>query len=29
VPGLDAGAWKITLSLADGGSGVYDLEVGR
>ena len=29
VPGLDAGSWKITLSLSDGGSGVYDLEVSR
>jgi len=29
VPGLDAGSWKITLSLGDGGSGVYDLEVSR
>ena len=29
VPGLDAGSWKITLSLSDAGSGVYDLEVSR
>jgi len=29
VPGLDAGSWKITLSLSDGGSGVYDLDVSR
>lgn len=29
VPGLDAGSWKITLSLSEGGSGVYDLEVSR
>jgi hypothetical protein len=29
VPGLDAGSWKITLSMSDAGSGVYDLEVSR
>jgi copper transport protein len=29
VPGLDAGSWKITLSVSDAGSGVYDLEVSR
>jgi len=29
LPGLEAGSWKITLSLSDAGSGVYDLEVGR
>jgi copper transport protein len=29
VPGLDAGSWKITLSIADAGSGVYELEVSR
>ena len=29
LPGLDAGSWKITLSLSDAGSGVYDLEVSR
>jgi copper transport protein len=29
VPGLDAGSWKITLSLSDAGSGVYDLDVSR
>jgi copper transport protein len=29
VPGLEAGAWKITLSVTDAGSGVYDLEVSR
>ena len=29
VPGLDAGSWKITISLSDAGSGVYDLVVSR
>ena len=29
VPGLDAGAWKITISVSDAGSGVYDLDVSR
>ena len=29
VPGLDAGVWKITLSVTDSGSGVYELEVVR
>jgi copper transport protein len=29
VPGLDAGSWKITLSVSDAGSGVYDLEVSK
>jgi len=29
VPGLDAGAWKVTLSVSDAGSGVYEIEVGR
>jgi len=29
VPGLEAGAWKITLSVTDAGSGLYDLEVSR
>jgi copper transport protein len=29
LPGLDAGSWKITLSMSDAGSGVYDLEVSR
>ena len=29
VPGLDAGSWKITLSVSDAGSGVYELEVSR
>jgi copper transport protein len=29
VNGLDAGSWKITLSVSDAGSGVYDLDVSR
>jgi hypothetical protein len=29
VPGLEAGAWKITLSVSDAGSGVYELVVSR
>jgi copper transport protein len=29
VPGLDAGSWKITVSVSDAGSGVFDLEVTR
>jgi len=29
VPGLEAGSWKITISVSDAGSGVYDLEVTR
>jgi len=29
VPGLDAGSWKITISVSDAGSGVFDLEVTR
>ena len=29
VPGLDAGSWKVTISVSDAGSGVYDLEVTR
>jgi hypothetical protein len=29
VPGLDAGSWKITVSVGDEGSGVYPLEVSR
>lgn len=29
VPGLDAGSWKITLSVSDAGSGVYELVVSR
>jgi copper transport protein len=29
LPGLDAGSWKITLSLSDAGSGVYELVVSR
>jgi len=29
VPGLDAGSWKITISVSDTGSGVYDLDVTR
>jgi hypothetical protein len=29
VPGLDAGSWKVTLSVADAGSGVYQLDVIR
>jgi copper transport protein len=29
VPGLDAGSWKITISVSDTGSAVYDLEVTR
>jgi copper transport protein len=29
VPGLDAGAWKVTISVSDVGSGVYDLDVSR
>jgi copper transport protein len=29
LPGLDAGTWKITLSLDDAGSGVYQLDVSR
>jgi len=29
VPGLEAGTWKVTLSLIDAGSGVYELDVSR
>jgi copper transport protein len=29
VPGLDAGVWKITISVSDAGSGVYELDVSR
>jgi copper transport protein len=29
VPGLDAGSWKITISVSDAGSGVYELVVSR
>jgi len=29
VPGLEAGTWKVTLSLSDAGSGVYELDVTR
>jgi len=29
VPGLDAGSWKITISVSDTGSAAYDLEVTR
>lgn len=29
VPGLEAGSWKITLSVSGAGSGVYTLEVAR
>jgi copper transport protein len=29
VPGLDAGIWKITISVSDAGSGVYELDVSR
>src|SRR5258706_388647 len=29
VPGLDAGSWKVTLSMSDAGSGVYELDVSR
>jgi copper transport protein len=29
LPGLDAGSWKITLSVSDAGSGVYELDVIR
>jgi len=29
LPGLDAGAWKITLSVSDAVSGVYELDVSR
>jgi hypothetical protein len=29
LPGLDAGSWKITLSVSDAGSGVYELDVSR
>ncbi len=29
VPGLDAGSWKVTLSVSDAGSGVYELEAAR
>ena len=29
VPGLEAGTWKVTLSLSDAGSGVYELDVSR
>jgi uncharacterized membrane protein len=29
LPSLEAGAWKITLSLSDAGSAVYELEVSR
>ena len=29
VPGLEAGAWKITISVDDAGSGVYELVVSR
>ena len=29
VAGLDAGTWKITISMSDAGSGVYELVVSR
>jgi copper transport protein len=29
VPGLDVGTWKVTLSVSDAGSGVYELDVSR
>jgi nitrogen fixation protein FixH len=29
LPGLEAGSWKITISLSDAGSGVFDLVVSR
>ena len=29
VPGLEAGTWKITLSVAGAGSGVYTLEIAK
>jgi hypothetical protein len=29
VPGLDAGSWKVTISVDDAGSGVYELVVLR
>ena len=29
VPGLDAGTWKVTISVTDAGSGVYELVVSR
>jgi copper transport protein len=29
VPGLDAGTWKITISVSDAGSGIYELDVSR
>ncbi len=29
LPGLDAGSWKVTFSVSDAGSGVYELEVSR
>jgi copper transport protein len=29
LPGLEAGAWKVTLGLSDAGSALYDLEVSR
>ena len=29
VPGLDAGTWKITISVSDAGSGVFQLDVSR
>jgi copper transport protein len=29
LPGLDAGAWKITISVSDVGSGAYELDVSR
>jgi len=29
VPGLEAGSWKITISVDDAGSGVYELVVSR
>jgi copper transport protein len=29
VPGLEAGSWKVTISVDDAGSGVYELVVSR
>lgn len=29
LPGLEAGSWKITISVSDAGSGVYELDVSR
>ena len=29
LPGLDAGSWKVTISVSDTGSAAYDLEVTR